>query len=255
MSYILCANFQNLFIHLFRIPVLEPGFPSLFQHGQPEGVCWGRVRVPVRSGTVGEEAQPIHRSVDLFVYVFFIVDGPVYAGLVWAGSGGLGPDPISLYCSPGQNCISGGSSSSSSSRWAIRTLLSTCGLSNDFSSRWSSAACRRRPCSAAATATYGGLPPANALSKVPGHFLGYTSSSSGAQDTNAVAFFVLRSSTFTLELARTGPCRIYAAGPWSCSSHVLDGSYTSSGTCNPCWWTSCSRTSTSSASYNVLVWA
>ena len=30
--------FQNFLIHLFRNPVLRPGFPSFFQHGQPEGL-------------------------------------------------------------------------------------------------------------------------------------------------------------------------------------------------------------------------
>ena len=70
--------FQNLFIRLFHIPVLKPGFPSLFQHGQPEGIRRRQVWVPVYSGTVGEKAHYIWRSVDLFVYSIFVVYGPAY---------------------------------------------------------------------------------------------------------------------------------------------------------------------------------
>ena len=246
--------FQNLFIRLFHIPVLKPGFPSLFQHGQPEGIRRRRVWVPVCSGTVGEEAHYIWRSVDLFVYSIFVVYGPAYAGHVWAGSGGLGPDLVSLYCPPGQNCRSGEYSSSSSSSWAIWTLPSTCVTTDGFSSRWSSAACRRGPPSAGGADSYDGLRPPHALSKVWGHFLGRTSPSSCAQDQDAVAFFMLRPSTFALDLARTGPRRTYAAGPWSRPSHVIDGTCTPPWTCSPLWWTSCFRTFATSASSIVLVW-
>ena len=34
-------NFQDFLIHLFRNPVLRPGFPLLFHHGQPEGLRRG----------------------------------------------------------------------------------------------------------------------------------------------------------------------------------------------------------------------
>ena len=247
--------FQNLFIRLFRIPVLKPGFPSLFQHGQPEGIRRRQVWVPVCSGTVGEEAHYIWRSVDLFVYSIFVVYGPAYAGHVWAGSGGLGPDLVSLYCPPGQNCRSGEYSSSSSSSWAIWTLPSTCVTTDGFSSRWSSAACRRGPPSAGGADGYDGLPPPHALSKVWGHLLGRTSPSSCAQDQDAVAFFMLSPSTFALDLARTGPRRTYAAGPWSRPSHVIDGTCTPPWTCSPLWWTSCFRTFATSASSIVLVWS
>ena len=226
--------FQNLFIRLFRIPVLKPGFPSLFQHGQPEGICRGWFWVPVCYGTVGKEApSSCWRSVDLFVYSIFVDYGPAYAGHVWAGCGGLGPDLVSLYCPPGQNFRSGGSSSSTSSSWAIWTLPSTCVTTIGFSSQWSSAVCRRGPPSAGGANGYDGLPPPHALSKVWGHFLGRTSPSSCDQDQDAVASFMLPHSTFALDLARTGPRRTYAAGPWSRPSLIIDGTYAPPWTCSP----------------------
>ena len=40
-------NFQDFLIHLFRNPVLRPGFPLFFQHGQPEGLRRGRLCPPL----------------------------------------------------------------------------------------------------------------------------------------------------------------------------------------------------------------
>ena len=168
---------------MFRNPVLKPGFPSLFQHGEP---------------------------VDLLVYFGF---GPIYADPVWSGSGGINPAQVFLCGLPRQDCVPKGYSSSSSPWWAIRTLPGPCGLSDSGSYRWYSAACRRGACSAATTANYGGPPPTYTFPKIWGHLLGIHSSSSGAQDSYALTSIVLRASSSTLDLVRTGPGRTSATGP------------------------------------------
>ena len=197
--------FQNLSCNMFRNPVLKPGFPSLFQHGAPEGLRGRRVSVPVSPDYRDDEVYHVYRSVDLLVFLYYVVVGPIYAALVWAGSGRSNPYFISS-CGPHrQDCLSEGPPSSSSSWWAVWTFPSPCGLSNGGCFWWFPAACRRRACTAAATAIYGGHTSAYPLPKVWGHCLGLPSFSSRAQDTDASSRVVLCASSSTVDLVRTGP--------------------------------------------------
>ena len=87
----------------------------------------------------------------------------------------------------------------------VWTFPSPCGLSNGGCFWWFPAACRRRACTAAATAIYGGHTFAYPLPKVWGHCLGLPSFSSRAQDTDASPCVVLCASPSTVDLVRTGP--------------------------------------------------
>ena len=205
---------QNFFIRTFCNPVLKPGFPSLFQHGQPEGIRRGRLCVLPWYGTVSNEDPSIFfRSVDLFVLSDFAHDGPYYAGHVPAGSRGLGPDFICLYRPSGQDCRCGGSSSSSSSSWAIWAVSGSCVPGDSFSPRWSSAVCRRGPTSAGGADPYDGLPSPHAFPEVRKCFVGFSTTSPSAQDQDAITSVLLCHSAFSLELVRTGPRRTCTAGP------------------------------------------
>ena len=189
---------------MFRNPVLKPGFPSLFQHGEPEGLRGRRVSVPVSPDYRDDEVYHVYRSVDLLVFLYYLVIGPIYAALVWAGSGRSNPYFISSCVPQRQDCLSEGPPSSSSSWWAVWTFPSPCGLSNGGCFWWFPAACRRRACTAAATAIYGGHTSAYPLPKVWGHCLGLPSFSSRAQDKDASSRVVLCASSSTVDLVRTG---------------------------------------------------
>ena len=63
---------------------------------------------------------------------------------------------------------------------------------------------------------------------------------------------MLRASSSTLDLVRTGPGRTSATGPWSSSSPVLDGACSVFGTFNLGWWTSYRRPSSTSPSSYVF---
>ena len=89
-------NFEDFIIHLFRNPVLRPGFPLFFQHGQPQGIRRGRCCVLLWLGMILYKVAFIfRRSSSHFVFPSF-GDGGLntryYAVDVRAGSRGLGPD-------------------------------------------------------------------------------------------------------------------------------------------------------------------
>ena len=88
--------FQNFLIHLFRNPVLRPGFPLFFQHGQPEGLRRGRRSVLCWLGMIfGQVTFVFWRSSSSYVlpsYCYGGLDTRDYAGDVRASSRGLGPE-------------------------------------------------------------------------------------------------------------------------------------------------------------------
>ena len=241
---------------MFRSPVLKPGFPSLLQHGQPEGLRRGWLYVLHQYGTVDDEVTfLIRRSVDLFVFPDFVHGGPYNrynAGDIWAGSRGVGPNYDRPYCTSGQDCCSGGSPSSSSSSWAIWGVNGSSFTGVGHSSRWSSAAWRRGPSSAGGADSYDRLTPPHAFLKVWGLFLGYSTTSSRCQDQDALTSVLSCPASFSLGMARTGPRRCRDAGPWSSAFHVHDGTSQPSWTYSPPYRTSSCRTYASSSSSIVL---
>ena len=239
-----------------RNPVLKPGFPSLFQHGQPEGIRGGWLCILPWYGTVSKEDPSIfYRSVDLFVLSDFAHDGLYYAGHIRAGSRGLGPNFVCLYRSSGQNCRCGGSTSSSSSSWAIWAISGSCVPGDSYSPCWSSAVCRCGPPSAGGADPYDRLPPPHAFSEVRRHFVGFSTTSPSAQDQDAITGVLLCHSAFSLELAQTGLRRTCTAGPYSSASSVHDGTSTPSWACSTSSWTLDYGTHTSSSSSTVFPWS
>ena len=112
--------------------------------------------------------------------------------------------------------------------------------------------CRRGPPSASGADLYDGLPPPYAFSEVQRHFGGFSSTSPSAQNQDAVTGVLLCRTTFSLELARTGPRRTCTAGPYSSASSVHDGISTPSWACSTSSWTSDYGTHTSSSSSIVF---
>ena len=105
------------------------------------------------------------------------------------------------------------SSSTSSTSASVPSTRTLSGPVQEVSTPLQSSSVVSRDCSAATTANYGGPPPTYTFPKFWGHLLGIHSSSSGAQDSYALTSIVLRASSSTLDLVRTGPGRTSSTGP------------------------------------------
>ena len=177
--------FQNFLIHLFRNPVFRPGFPSFFQHGQPEGLRRGRHSVLCWFGTIfGQVTFLFRRSSSSYVFPSFShggLDTRDYAGDVRAGSRGLGPDYARLIRASGQHSGSWWSPSSPSSGGALRGVYGKSLTGVGVSSRWSRTAWCCGPSSSGGGDADDWIPTSHALSEVWGLLLGYPAPGPGVR--------------------------------------------------------------------------
>ena len=197
---------------MWHIPVLRPGFPLFFQHGQPEGLWWGRAIVLFWLGSFCWEAT--------LLYSWFYCSSTdsssgsgwlsvrSCAGDVRAGSSSLGPVWAFVVGSPGQ-CVSsyrppGWPPSSSSPDGALRGLPGPCRAWTVKPLRVYHAACCCGPSPCVGDGVDDWNQSSHALPQVWGLILGTSVTGPNPQDPDASTSFLLYGSSITLGVARTG---------------------------------------------------
>ena len=196
---------------MWRIPVLRPSFPLFFQHGQPEGLRWGRAIVLFWLGSFCWEAALFHRGFYCSSTNSSSSDDGLFAcscaGDVRAGSSGLGPVWAFVVGAPGQCASSyrppGWPPSSSSPSGALRGLPGPCRSWTLYPPRAYHAACRCGPSPCVGDGDEDRNPPSHAIPQVRGLILGTPGTGPKPQDSDASSRFVLYGS-ITLGVARTG---------------------------------------------------
>ena len=206
---------------MWRIPVLRPGFPLFFQHGQPEGLRWGRAIVLFWLESFCWEATLLYSGFYCSSTDSSSGNGGhsvrSCAGDVRAGSSGLGPVWAFVAGSPGQ-CVSfyrhhGRPPSSSSPGGALRGLHGPCRAWTVKPLREYHAACRCGPSPCVGDGNDDWNPSSHALPQVWGLILGTSVTGPKPQDPDASASFLLYGSSITLDVARTGLRRCHFNGP------------------------------------------